>query len=302
MSLTQQPATPGVAIVIVNWNTGQLLAKCLESIQAANDHHLISAVLVVDNDSHDDSLAQAKAVATDPRIQFIAPGANLGFAGGNQAGVAVLADSDAHILLLNPDTEIHDGTLTGMLAALNDKQAGIVGAKLQNPDGTHQESVRRFPTLINFLFLWFKLRRLLPGARSWSRYMMREFDYSSTQVVDQVMGAAFLVRRQVWDQLGGLDDGFFVWFEEVDLCKRAKAAGWQTVYTPKPRVTHYGGVSFNQLVGINRTKPWIKSSLRYIRKHTPLAWPLFLLLAPFALALALPTSLIHRSQQRLSAT
>jgi N-acetylglucosaminyl-diphospho-decaprenol L-rhamnosyltransferase len=105
-------------------------------------------------------------------------------------------------------------------------------------------------------------------------------------MVNQVMGAAFLVRREVWEQLYGLDQKFWIWFEEVDFCRRAWNAGWQTWYTPAGEVVHYGGASFHQLVGWKKSTPWIKSSLRYARKHlnwlvwlgliglTPVAWGL----------------------------
>jgi len=299
MSFTQPGLTKQqVAIIIVNWNTGTLLADCLSSIQRARDNHLVSEVIIVDNDSKDDSVEHAQSAARDARIIFIKSGVNLGFAGGNQRASVEIQDKNAHILLLNPDTVIHDDTISGMLDGLTDEKVGIVGAELRNSDGSHQDSVRRFPTVVNFFWLFLKLHRLFPGAKSWQHYMMSDFDYAHPHMVDQVMGAAFLIRRKTWEQLEGLDVGFFVWFEEVDFCLRAKQAGYSTLYTPRPHVTHYGGVSFNQLAGIKRTKPWILSSLRYIGKHFPLVWPIFLAITPLALAIALPLGFIHRHQQR----
>jgi len=224
-------------------------------------------------------------------------GSNLGFATANNLAASHVTSKTAHILLLNPDTEIRKTDIGVLLSSLDDATVGIAGPRLRNPDGSAQQSVRAFPSVQTFLWLFFKLHRVL-ATPAWRRYMQLDFNYDAAATVDQVMGAAFLVRRSAWDALAGLDAGFFVWFEEVDFCKRAKARGFSTMYTPATSVVHYGGVSFNQLVGWRRTKPWVMSSLRYIRKHLTVWLPLFLVLAPAALALAIPAGVAHRQMQK----
>ena len=295
-----------VSIVIVNWNTGPLLARCLESLAALPnvERSLIDEVIVVDNASSDRSVVQAQAVVgavfNKPRVRFILQKHNLGFAAANNAAWQRIAQRYPqqlpHILLLNPDTEICAGALAGLLTLLSSQPtAGIAGPQLVNPDGTVQPSVRSFPTLGVFVFLFLKLHRLVPSAVVWQRYVRYGFDYQREQAVDQVMGAVFLIRSEAAQELGRLDEQFFIWFEEVDYCRRAASAGWQTWYTPQARVVHHGGVSFAQLIGWRRAWAWLRSSRQYAAKHLgPMAAVALRLLTPVALLLALPAGLYHR--------
>lgn len=127
---------------------------------------------------------------------------------------------------------------------------------------------------------------------------MADFQYDQEAQVNQVMGAAFLIRNTVLQQLGGLDESFWIWFEEVDYCKQANNAGWNITYTPSASIAHHGGVSFNQLVGIRRTKPFLDSAIVYARKHlgTAAAITLFILY-PVAMLIALAASLVHIQQK-----
>ena len=283
-----------VDVVIVNWNTGSLLAKCLASLSHLPERTLIGRVIVVDNNSSDDSIGQAEALASPLAITFFKLKENIGFARGNNVGIRKLTGQH-HLLLLNPDTEVQPGALRELVEALGElSQAGIVGAKLLNSDRTDQPSVRRFPKLINFIWLALKINRLWPGAKSWSDYMQTSFDYSKRQAVDQVMGAVFLIRAEARQAIGLLDENFWVWFEEVDYCQRAASAGWQTWYVPEATVIHHGGVSFKQLVGLKRAWLWTVSSIQYAHKHLGwLAAVVLIALAPLGLLMALPASLVH---------
>lgn len=288
-----------LSIIIVNWNTGRLLTKCLQSLQQLPeaDRSLVSTVFVVDNASSDDSVAQAKKVAGPVPVKWVELRANRGFAAANN--VAIKQCSNEHILLLNPDTEVKPGALPALHKVLGENPAaGIVGCKLLNTDGTLQPSVRAFPTLATFIFMFKKLPRLFPSARLWQNYLRTDFDYAREQTVDQVMGAAFLIRNEVIQKVGLLDETFFVWFEEVDYCRRAKQAGWGVLYTPHAEIIHHGGASFHQLIGLKKSLPWLKSSLHYTRKHLSFAaYTVLLLFSPLALLLALLAAPTHRQIQ-----
>lgn len=292
-----------LSIIIVNWNTGSLLKQCLESIASLPEQETIRHVVVIDNASKDTSMDQAKEFAQEHGYAMFKEKHNLGFAKANNLAWKYIQKHDGkddHILLLNPDTEIHPGALRSMVGTLErTPTTGIVGPRLIESTGEIQPSVRSFPTLPVFILLFLKLHRVFPSLPFWNRYMMKGFDYTQKQPVDQVMGAAFLIRNKVAESLTLLDESFWIWFEEVDLCKRAKDNGWDTVYTPDATILHYGGTSFNQLVGLARTKPFLKSSLVYAKKHLGvLSYGILLLLYPFALLIAVVASLAHLKQQK----
>lgn len=287
-----------ISIIIVNWNTGSLLTACLKSIASLPEQDIIRHVIVIDNASTDTSVDQAQGFATEHGYAIIREQHNLGFAKANNGAWRYIKEHGGehdHVLLLNPDTEVRPGALEAMLDALRrNPSVGIVGPKLLEANGAIQPSVRLFPTLPIFILLFLKLQRLFPGLGVWKRYMLTTFNYEKEQEVDQVMGAAFLIRNTLVQNIGLLDEAFWVWFEEVDFCTRAKDAGWQTLYTPTAQVLHYGGTSFNQLIGLARTKPFLRSSLVYTRKHLGIIpYIILLILYPFALLIAAMASFAH---------
>lgn len=254
-----------VAVIIVNWNTGEYLAKCLESLAALPESEMIEEVIVVDNASSDRSIVSAQVTVAKtgnrPRVRFIKNEKNLGFAAANNVGWKRLNErgSRAHVLLLNPDTQALPGMIKTMAETFSrSEKIGIVGPKILNGDGTLQPSVRKFPGRKEIILYMLKLG---------SRVKDQAIDYNREQAVDQVMGAIFLIKRECADQVGWLDEKYFVWFEEVDYCQRAKTAGWQVWYTPAAPGIHWGGVSFRQVVGWKKNWPWLKSVWRYVRKH-----------------------------------
>ena len=290
----------GVIIIVVNWNTGDYLARCLRSLARLPERSVISEVVVVDNASTDGSLATAQAaMAPDDNklpVRFIAQAYNVGFARANNTVLNELIDEGRpeNVLLLNPDTEVRPQAIANMLAALAHDRVGMVGPQLLNSDGTFQPSVRSFPTLPVFVFFFLKLHYLWPQAPWWRRYLCADFDPARPQNVDQVMGAALLARHEMIREIGILDEGFWIWFEEVDWCKRAVAAGWNIVYTPAAQVLHRGGVSFNQVRGVRKTWLWSVSSIRYAQKHLGMVPMMVLvLLLPVTLAVSLPAVLVR---------
>lgn len=291
-----------VSIIIVNWNTGTLLAACLQSIAALPEKDVIRHVVVVDNASKDTSIDQATLVADKHTFILLPQQKNLGFSKANNVAWEYIKQHDGaddHILLLNPDTEVRWGAIQAMLDALNrNPKVGIVGPKLLDASRQTQHSVRPFPSLSILMLLFLKMHLLFLNSSFWKTYMGSTINYTKEQTVDQVMGAAFLIRNSVLRQIGLLDEAFWIWFEEVDYCKRAKVAGWDTLYIPSAIVTHYGGVSFAQKVGIAKTKPLLDSALVYARKHLGLfSYGILMLLYPVALLIAFAASFAHMQQK-----
>lgn len=283
-----------LAISIINWNTGQLLANCLRSLLALPDaeRSRIDSVWIIDNASRDQSVEQARAVMAASSeslpIHLIVNKNNVGFAAGNNQALQKIGGG-RQVLLLNPDTEVEPGALSALLAVLeSDSTVGIVGPRLVNSDGSLQGSVRPFPKFGDFILYMLKLGRIIQSRQE------GQFDYSHAGYVDQVMGAAFLIRDTVVRDVGLLDVGFFTLFEEVDYAKRARDAGWRCFYTPASTIRHVRAASFNQLVGFRRSLPWLQSSLHYARKHlTPWQVAVLYILVPLSLALVLPASVKH---------
>lgn len=279
-----------VGIVIVNWNTGKLLSACLAALGRLPEFErgLIEKIVVVDNASGDNSFQLAKQTSQLSNTEFISLPENVGFARGSNIGAQKIS-SNSHVFLLNPDTEMREGALREMTAVLDrEPKVGIVGPKLLNVDGSLQPSVRPFPRVSDFIMYMLKLGRVVQSRQE------AAYDYSRAGYVDQVMGAAFLIRRETWQELGTLDEEFFTLFEEVDYCKRTFEKGWKTYFTPAAQVMHVRAASFNQLVGLSRTWPWMMSSLHYARKHFGIiVWLGLLLLTPLTLLLSIPASLKH---------
>lgn len=280
------------SFIIVNWNVRELLEKCLLSI-AKFSSHFDYEVIVIDNASMDGSVWMMRERFS--QINLIANTKNLGFAAGVNQGIRQARGE--YIILLNPDVEIKESTLENLLEEFkNSPDSGIVGGKIKNEDGSIQPSVRAFPDVLSQILIILKLRHLLK-SRAISRYMAEDFDYAKRQEVDQVMGAFFTIRRKVIERIGLMDERFFLWFEEVDFCKRAKdagrrertspKAGWKIIYTPKSEVLHLGGKSFGQISSVARQRIFNKSLRYYMLKHKgPAVWLIFAILHPISLLLA----------------
>ncbi len=275
-----------LSIVTLNWNVSDLVAELLESI-VRETRGISYEIFVVDNASSDDIEKTVEAfhrAHPDIRLRFIRNGRNLGFAAGNN--VALRLASGRHVVLLNPDTRVVDGALQKMVAWINaHHDAGVAGPKLLNADGSVQASVRRFPGLVDQIMILLKVHHLWPKAPPFRKFLARDFDYGKEQDVDQVMGAAFFVRREVFERIGLLDEAFFIWFEEVDFCKRAKDAGWRVVYVPSASVMHHGGASFAKAMTYRKQRYFTNSMRAYFRKHRG-AWTGLLLALPILIGLS----------------
>jgi len=242
--------TTSLSVVTVSWNTRDLLRECLESLKQELDNlpQVKSEVFLIDNDSHDGS---AQMVASEhPWVHLIVNKENLGFAKANNQAFK-LAKSE-FVLLLNPDTKVLPGAIGTLIEFLQSKpEAGIVAPMLLNSDMSVQRSCRKFPTFTNMLYELIGLSKMFkPGTAAGAKfreYKMLDWEHDDEREVDQPEGACLLLRQSVIDQVGVLDEGFFMLFEEVDWCYRIKKAGWQIWFTPRAKIIHHYGQSIKQV-------------------------------------------------------
>jgi len=233
-----------LSVVIVNWNTCDLLRRCLESLrEALAGSALLAEVIVIDNASTDGSAAM---VAREfPEFRLLANGENRNYAAGNNQGLELAGGE--FVLLLNPDTEVPAGGLESLVSFLRERpRAGAVAPALVHPDGTLQDSVRGFPSPRALVGEMSGLARLFP-ASGWAAYRARSLPEDRPSQVDQPMASAFLVRRAALAETGPFDEQFPLFFNDVDLCYRLKEAGWEIWYDPSVRVVHVGGASTRQV-------------------------------------------------------
>lgn len=255
-----------LSILIVNWNVRDLLRRCLSSVFAHWQTRKME-VIVVDNGSTDGS---REMVRTEfPQVHLIANPDNRGFTAANNQGLSVARGR--YVLLLNPDTEVVGNALEVMVAFADaHPDVGVVGPQLLNPDGTVQSSRRRFPTLATALFESTWLQPYAP-RRLLRRYYVLDRSDDEVQEVDWVTGAALMARREAIGQVGPLDEGFFMYSEELDWCRRFREAGWRVVYLPTARVIHHEGKSSEQVLPARHIH-FQTSKVRYFRKyHGPVA-------------------------------
>jgi N-acetylglucosaminyl-diphospho-decaprenol L-rhamnosyltransferase len=223
-----------VSAVVVNFEAGPLLTTCVASLATEAD----GGVVVVDNGSEDGSTALL--TASDPSVPVLRPGRNLGFGGAVNRGVA--ATGSELVLVCNPDLEVLPGAVAALVAALDaDPTAGVAGPVVRTGDGHVYPSARRFPSLVDaaghaLLGLW------QPDNRFTRRYH-GDTTATSPIAVDWVSGACFLARRAALESVGGFDEDYFMYVEDVDLCWRLARAGWATLFVPGAVVVHHQGVS-----------------------------------------------------------
>jgi len=260
-------AQPGLlSVCIVNWNTRDLLAACLASLQA-HPYQGPWEAIVVDNGSQDGS---AELVARRfPQVHLVANPSNRGYAAATNQALAV--SRGEWLLLLNSDTEVLPGSLDRLVACLASRpQAGGASAHLLNPDGSLQRSVRSFPYPLPMAAEAIGLARLFPRWRAVSRYRLRYWSHDTEIEIEQPTSSALLLRRQALDQVGGLDEGYPAggFYSDVDLCFRLHRAGWRLVYCPQAPVIHHLGASTGQL-GAAKFAQSHAGLCHFYRKHYP---------------------------------
>jgi GT2 family glycosyltransferase len=266
---------PDLAVVIVSWNVRDLLRACLCSLLADVERSgLAAGVWVIDNASTDGTPEMVRQEF--PSVRLIASKENLGFAAGNNVALrAILQDTQhgtrntQYVWLLNPDTELRPGATAALIAALDSHPgAGVVGARLLYSDGSLQHSAFRFPGLVQLLFEHFPFPARLYDTALNGRYSRRLYEGESPFPVDHPLGAAMMVRAEAIAKVGLLDEGFWMYCEEIDWCWRMRKAGWRALCVPAARVVHHAAKSSEQMRAAAFVALW-RSRLRLYEKHYP---------------------------------
>lgn len=261
-----------LSIIIVSWNVADLLAACLDSILRtpvilATSEPAQVEILVADSGSSDQTVSMIRE--RFPQVKLVAQTENLGFVRCNNIGLSMA--QGRYILLLNPDTVIMGDALSQMVQYMDaHPEVGILGPHTLNTDGTTQSTRRRFPSLALAFFESTWLQPYAPKKLLYHYYVADQPDDGVFEV-DWVQGSALMARREVYDQIGGLDEGYIMFSEELDWCRRAKDVGWLVVYLGAAEIIHHGGKSTEQVVA-RRHVHFQESKLRYFRKfHSTLA-------------------------------
>jgi GT2 family glycosyltransferase len=274
VSIRREPAA--LAVVIVNYQSYEDLHSCLASIERTCGE---ASVVVVDHES--DRAAADRLLERFPQIQLLRMTGNDGFAAGVNAGAR--ATSAPMLLLLNPDCVLEPDACCRLMRFLDEHaDVAVAGPRIRNADGSVQASARRFPdvtTAIAGRSSW--LTRVLPG-NPMSRHNLpaRDPNDLTPMDVDWVSGACMCVRRQAFDAVSGLDEGFFLYWEDADFCRRLKHAGWRTMFVPAAGAVHVGGRSSRHAADAS-LEAFHESAYRLYRKHSG---PVARLLAPVVYA------------------
>ncbi len=261
---------PDLSIIIVNYRTYQLTRDTLESV-LEGDHPFTYHIYLVDNHSMDGSLEKLKQdYSSHEHITFLESEANLGFAHANNLALKI-ADS-SYVLLLNSDTQILGDCLEQCLDCMDhDKEIGILGCKVILPDGSLDLACRRsFPTPMVSFYRMSGLSRLFPRSRRFGRYNLTYLDEDGSYPVDCVVGAYMMVRWETIEEVGVLDEDFFMYGEDVDWCYRVKSAGWKVFYLGSARILHHkGGSGASEKL----LKEFYHSMQLFYKKHYELMYP-----------------------------
>ena len=254
-----------LSVIIVNYKARDLLLECLAAL-APDLSHLEAETVMVDNDSRDGAV---EAVAGRfPGVHVIANAENVGY--GRAVNQGIRATRGEFVLVTNPDCEPRPGAVRSLLDYLRaHPRVAIVGPSLLREDGAVEHSARGFPDHFTFLFNRYSLlTRLFPNNRFSRRYLLSDWDRRSEREVDWLSGAFMMVRRTAIDQVGGFDEAFFMFNEDVDWCRRMKQAGWANVVVPGAKVLHHVGASRSRVaprVIVERHRGMI----HYFHKHHP---------------------------------
>jgi GT2 family glycosyltransferase len=251
-----------ISVIIVSWNVREYLKACLASIYRSRPGADIE-VIVADNKSSDESPRMVEA--DFPQVKLIVNSANLGYARANN--IALKESKARNVLFLNPDTEVSGDTLPRM-KLLMDRHAAWSGlaCKLIYPDGALQENCRHFPSIFTDLMESLYLDWAFPKNRFFNYYRMGSWGHDRERIVDVPYGACFMVRRSVLDNIGPMDERFFMYYDEIDLCRRIKKAGGSIWYIPGIKVIHHSNKSSDQIP--DRVFAWkYASKILYFEKH-----------------------------------
>lgn len=281
-----------LSVVIVNWNTRDLLRNCLRSVYACwpeTEYELI----VVDNASSDNSVAMVRNEF--PRVDLIVNDQNVGFAQANNQGMTRC--SRKYIVLLNPDTIVHPNAFDNLVSFMDaHPEAGAAGPLLLNPDGSLQLSCYPFPTIRRELWRLFHLDKVC----AYGVYPMALWDHETIREVEHIKGACLILRKEAVNRAGWLDEDYFMYSEELDLCYRLSRMGWKLFWVPQSKVTHHGGQSTNQAAKEMFLELY-RSKILFFRKNHPQtvrAYKSILILAAIFRMILMPAIFFESTKQR----
>ena len=258
-----------LSVIIVSYASREFIEPCLRSI-CAEIRVDSTEIIVVDNDSDDNTIETVNSIFPD--VKIIANSANVGYSKAINQGVK--ASSGQYILILNADTIIKTGTIQALLAFMEkNPDTGVAGPKLLYPDGRLQYSCRTFQTFKTILLRRTFLSKIFPKSKTLRDHLMLGWDHSSQKEVDWLVGAFLMVRRKAFEQIGLMDERYFLYFEDVDLCYRMKTAGWKVFYVPQAEaIHHYKRGSYSESVFSRDVFVHIVSLLRYYDKWNKLIY------------------------------
>jgi GT2 family glycosyltransferase len=250
-----------LSIIIVSYRTRDLLDRCLASLAAVHTGDV--ETIVLDNDSQDGTVEML--AERYPQVQVIPESTNLGFAGGVNRGAAQARGEV--LVILNPDTEVRAGALDGLAGFLREHpQVGAVGPRLVGPAGEVELSCHAFPSVARVLAGQLGLARLFARTRTFGAYNMTWWDHGQARRVDWVSGACLVVTRAAWQQVGPLDEDYFMYFEDADWCRRLAAVGLECWYLPEAQIMHHEAASWRE-ASRQRILASHRAAFRYFRKH-----------------------------------
>lgn len=265
-----------LSVISVTYNNEENIKTLLESVKLASSN-LSVEMIVVDNNSSDRTVSLIKEI--DPNIKFFEMGYNSGFAAANNQGLSM--SSGKYVLFLNPDMKPNPDSFSVLIDYMNNnKDVGILGCKLVDQYGKFSEAAkpRRFPKLSDQLALLLKIPHIFPSVLN--HYLFSDFNPEIEQEVDSVRGSFMLMRRSMIDKLGfGFDPRYYIWFEDVDICRECKKMGLKVVYTPIVTCVDFIGQSFKKQASLWKQKVFTKSMFTYFKKWEP--WYQWLLIGAF---------------------
>ncbi len=251
-----------LSIIIVSWNVREDLLKCIRSIKK-NRPSFSFEIIIIDNASTDGTIGMIQKHFSE--IKLIINHDNRGFAAANNQGLKI--SQGEYILFLNPDTILHPKSLDILVEFMDtNEDVGACGPKLLNADGSTQNSVRCFPSFRGALHRHtaFKFLGIFKGQ--YKKWVMHDFNNDKQIDIDQVMGAALMIKKSIIEKVGIMDERFFMYYEEVDLCYRIKQAGWRIIFKPEAVITHLGGGSSGQ-IPVSKRIMAMTSLIKFFKKH-----------------------------------
>lgn len=267
---------PQLDIVIVNWNAGDYLRECIQSMKnAITSSFELKNIVIVDNASSDNSLADVNVI--DLPVKIIRNDSNVGF--GKACNTGVWSCNSEYLLILNPDTRLFSNSIDPVIQFMQkeeNKEIGMVGVQIIGEDGNISRNCARFPTPIGSIYRSIGMDRLLP--KIFKTHFMVEWDHKDSRVVDQIMGSFIILRRDLYEKLKGYDDDFFVYYEDLDLAYRGFKLGYKNYYLAEAQVYHKGGGTSDKIKA-TRLAYILHSKLIYSKKHFGRAWYYLVLIA-----------------------